>query len=135
MTFETAVVCRALKRKFVATYNFSALGSDKKRKRLISTCTSTLMCFLKCPFSSRRKRNKIFSSASVFPYLFHPHKVKRSKTLKATGPWDCACLKVQPTLQDHLPSWKDAPIWMRTGVFARCLVLMTGGSASKTMRF
>ena len=49
-------------------------------------------------FSSRPKRSKIFSSVSMFPNLFHPSALKRSKTMKATGARDCVFVKVQ---QDH----------------------------------
>ena len=52
------------------------------------------MRFQKCPFSSRRERSKIFSSTLEFSYRFHLSTVKRSKTMKTTGTWDCTCVRV-----------------------------------------
>ena len=55
------------------------------------------MRFLKYPFSSRRKRSNIFLSTLAF--LYHLSRtLKRSKTRKTTGTWDCACVNItRPT--------------------------------------
>ena len=45
-----------------------------------------VMRFQKYPFSSRRKRSKIFLSTLAFLYRFHLSTLKRSKTMKRRGP-------------------------------------------------
>ena len=75
---------------------------------------STPVCFYKNPFSSQRKQSKIFSSILAFLYCFDLSTVKRSKTMKTTGTWDCACV-------NHTPSWRDAPIWTGTDSISRFL--------------
>ena len=52
------------------------------------------MRFQKSPFLSRRKRSKLFSSTLAFSYRFHLSALKRSKTMKTTGTWDCACVYI-----------------------------------------
>ena len=49
------------------------------------------MRFQKCPFSSRQKRSKLFSSTLEFSCRFHLSTLKRSKT---TGAWDCSCFNI-----------------------------------------
>ena len=46
------------------------------------------MRFQKSPFSSRRKRSKIFSPTLAFSHRFHLSTLKRSKTMKTTGTGD-----------------------------------------------
>ena len=46
------------------------------------------------PFSSRRKRSKIFPSTLAFWYRFCLSTLKRSKTMKTTGTRDCACVNI-----------------------------------------
>ena len=55
---------------------------------------STLMHLQKCPFSSWRNRSKIYSSTLAFLYSFHQFTLKRSKTRKTSGTWDCACINI-----------------------------------------
>ena len=55
------------------------------------------------------KTKQIFASTLAFWYRFHLSTLKRSKTIKPTGNWDCACVS-------HTPSWIDTPIW--TGIYS-----------------
>ena len=68
----------------------------RREKEFVSKALSTLRCFQKCPFSSRRKRStfKIFSSTLAFSYRFHLSTQKLSKTMKTTGTWDCVCVNI-----------------------------------------
>ena len=66
---------------------------------------STQMRFQKCPFSSWRKRSKMLSPTLPFSYRFVSDRL---------GPRIALVLKSQ----DHMPSWKDAPVW--TGGDAGC---------------
>lgn len=46
----------------------------------------------KCPFSSRWKRSKVFSSTPSFSRRFHLSTLKRSQTMTTTGTRDCTCV-------------------------------------------
>ena len=65
------------------------------------------MRFQKYPFSSRRKRSKIFSSTLAFFVSFSPVHTKMPENDETTGTWDCACV-------NYPPSWIHAPIWTGT---------------------
>ena len=53
------------------------------------------MRFQKYPFSTRRKRSKMFSSTLAFSYRFHLSTLKQSATTKTIEiTWDCACVNI-----------------------------------------
>ena len=94
----------------------------------------TLIRFQKYPFSSRRKRSKILkqnTSTLALLYRFHLSTVKRSKTRKATGTWDCACFDLD---------WNRWHVTLFTSLFSKVSVfslstLEIKRSVFKTMRF
>ena len=60
------------------------------------------MRFQKCPFSSRRKQSKIFSSTLRFSYRFHLSTLlKTLENDETTGTWDCASVNITSAILDR----------------------------------
>ena len=100
------------------------------------------MRFPKCLFSTWGKRSKIFPSALAFSYRFHLSTLKRLKTMKTIGTYDCARVNItRPSaILDRYPNldWNRWHVTLFTSPFSKVFVFTSPHlkrSVFKTTRF